>query len=655
MAAHPTHRSRPLIAVVTADAISDSTLADELHHRYGHHYDIASNTSPDAMLARLRQAASQHLDVVLVLSDHHDAGARFLARARSLHPRAKRIMLLNWNESRAEREVLVNRLANGDTDYFVDKPLASPDERFHRAITDLLDDWWRVHGRPFEGIRIIGGEHSPRTHEICDLLQRHDLPYRTHPADSPTGRALLDTAGIPPTSEPVVIVHGRDPMIDPANLEIAEALGARTRPGTGTYDLVVVGGGPAGLSAAVYAASEGLRVSLVEHAAIGGQAGTSSLIRNYLGFPRGISGSELAAHAADQALLFGTDMVYGGNVVGLHAHGDQRLIELGDHTTITAKTVVIATGVAYRTLDISSLAPFHGRGVYYGAATSEARSLRGEHAVVVGGGNSAGQAATHLSQFARAVTLVVRSHSLAASMSDYLIKTIGHTPNISVRYHSEIVGGGGDGRLEWLDITDRSTGEMDRLPTTALFVLIGAEPRTHWLPPEVTRDESGYILTGTHCEGGSCGVTSSTYRSTSARAPLMYETTLPGVFAIGDVRQGSVKRVASAAGEGAVCVRQVHDYLTHLDPSVHGDVAGGRCVEAQDHPHSGLLAGAVGADKAENLAGPHIEADAVDTAGGPSRLGVTPEILNHRLRHGSRRPGSEGVPAEVVVGGLKGS
>jgi thioredoxin reductase (NADPH) len=312
----------------------------------------------------------------------------------------------------------------------------------------------------------------------------------------------------------------------------------------------------------VYAGSEGLRVALVERTSMGGQAGTSSRIRNYLGFPRGVSGAELATRAFEQAILFGTEMVYGGDVVGIDSDGDVRVVDLADGTRLTTKTVVVATGVTYRTLDVPSVAALYGVGVYYGSAMSEARALTGELAVVVGGGNSAGQAAIHLAEFAGQVTILVRSGTLAASMSDYLVKSIEQTPNIDIRYHTEVVDGGGDGRLEWLDRRDRSTGAVERMPAVALFVLIGADPCTDWLPPSVARDAWGYIATGGHCN---CH-----FDTQGGRAPFMFETTMPGVFAVGDARQGAVKRVASAAGEGAVCVRLIHEYLTAHDPARAG-------------------------------------------------------------------------------------
>ena len=387
-------KQRPWILAVDHDAVTRGLLAEELDDRYGRHYEVVVAASSAEARTYLCDVAD--VDVALVLADRAGDGARLLTATRSLHPHAKRVLLIGWNEHRSAREEIIDVLTHGDADYYVAKPTAPPDERFHRAISEFLDDWWRIRGRPFEAVRVIGDDRSPRAHEICDLLHRHDFPYAFHDVHSDAGRAALDAAAVTPTTGPIVIVDGGAPLFDPTNLDVATALGARTRPGEGTYDVVVVGGGPAGLAAAVYAGSEGLRVALVERTSMGGQAGTSSMIRNYLGFPRGISGAELATRAFDQAVLFGTEMVYGGDVVALRAEEDRRLriVELADGTTLVSRTVVVATGVAYRALDVPSLDAFNGAGVYYGSALSEARALTGEHACVVGGGNSAGQAAS---------------------------------------------------------------------------------------------------------------------------------------------------------------------------------------------------------------------------------------------------------------------
>ena len=380
---------------------------------------------------------------------------------------------------------------------------------------------------------------------MCDLLQRHNMPFAFQRADSEAGAAILQAAGVDADTAPVVVLQDGRTLVDPSNIEVADALGARTRPGSGIYDVVVVGGGPAGLSAAVYAESEGLRTALIEPTAMGGQAGTSSMIRNYLGFPRGISGAELAARAFDQAILFGTEMVYGHAASGLRVDGDLRIVQLTDGTDVPARAVVIATGVSYRRLDVPSLAPFNGVGVYYGAASSEAAALTGQDVFVVGGGNSAGQAAVHLAKFAysghdpRAGRVTRPQHVRLPDHRDR--RDSQHRPDVRRRGRR----GAGDGRLETIDV-QRPSGAVDTLPAAALFILIGAEPFTQWLPPEVERDEWGFVMTGP---------------SDEAPSRLPFESTLSGVFAVGDVRRGSTKRVASAVGEGAVCVRLVHEYL----------------------------------------------------------------------------------------------
>ncbi|HEX4800711.1 MAG TPA: NAD(P)/FAD-dependent oxidoreductase, partial [Sphingomicrobium sp.] len=429
---------------------------------------------------------------------------------------------------------------------FVTKPAGHPDERFHRNVTELLDEWWRTHAAPTVGVRIIGRERSPRISEICDILQRHDFPYTFHPIGSDAAHRILDREDMAGERGVVVVLHDGRQLIDPTNLEIAQALGARTRPGSGVYDVVVVGGGPAGLSAAVYAESEGLRTALIEPTAMGGQAGTSSMIRNYLGFPRGISGAELAARAFDQAILFGTEMIYGNAATELRRQDGLLMVELSDGTTVPGRSVVIATGVSYRVLDVPRLQGLHGAGVFYGAAMSEAPGLAGQRTFVVGGGNSAGQAALHLARFATQVVILVRGDSLAASMSDYLITEIDATPNIEVRYRTEVVDVSGDTRLERLTLRDHATGRDETVDAAGLFILIGAKPFTDWLPAAIDRDRWGYITTGP---------------SDDDPRRLAYETTLPGVFAVGDVRRDSIKRVASAVGEGAVCVRLIHDYF----------------------------------------------------------------------------------------------
>jgi thioredoxin reductase (NADPH) len=340
-------------------------------------------------------------------------------------------------------------------------------------------------------------------------------------------------------------------LVDPANAEIARALGLQVRPDEGVYDVVIVGAGPAGLASAVYAASEGLRTALLEREAFGGQAGTSSRIRNYLGFPDGISGGELAQRAYEQAWVFGTHLVYGNPATSLAKDGDLLVIGLDDGSEARARAVVIATGVSYRRLQVPELEGLAGAGVFYGAGTIEAHAVAGQPVFVAGGGNSAGQAALHLSKYAQQVTLLVRSQTLAASMSDYLISQIEAAPNVDVRFRCEVAGGGGSGRLDQLLLRHRDSGETELVPAAGLFVLIGAEPFTTWLPDAISRDQWGFILTGSDTG----------HDWPLPRAPLLLETSTPGVFAVGDVRHGSMKRVASAVGDGATVIRLVHDYL----------------------------------------------------------------------------------------------
>jgi thioredoxin reductase (NADPH) len=537
--------TKPVILIVDPEVDASRTF-EELVSRYSRDYTIISAPDVAAATKRLRTLAETSKDVALILADRASDGAALLEEARTLHPHARRGLLLNWNESRSYREEIAVAFAHRQAECFVTKPSATPDERFHRSITELLDEWWRIRGPRTAAVRIVGAERTARVYEMCDLLQRHDMSFAFHPADSEVGAAILDIAGVSAGVAPVVALQDGRALVDPSNREIADALGARTRPGSGIYDVIVVGGGPAGLSAAVYAESEGLRTALIEPTAMGGQAGTSSMIRNYLGFPRGISGAELAARAFDQAILFGTEMIYGNAAAGLRVDGDLRIVQLADGTEVPGRTVVIATGVSYRTLDLPSLEPLNGVGLYYGAAISEAPALVGHEVFVVGGGNSAGQAAVHLAKFASRVTILVRSETLAQSMSDYLVTEIDGTDNIYVKYGVEVVGGAGGSRLESIDVCHRTSGAVETLPTAALFVLIGAEPCTYWLPSGVARDDWGFVMTGP---------------SPNNPSLLQFESSVPGVFAVGDVRRDSIKRVASAAGEGAVCVRLVHQYL----------------------------------------------------------------------------------------------
>jgi thioredoxin reductase (NADPH) len=520
--------------------------------RYSNDYLIVSTLESADALDTLRKPTDGLGDVALVLADRGSSGVEVLAAVRTLHPSARRALLLRCNEHRVYREEIAAGFAQRDVEGLVTRPSDQPDERFHRSVTELLEEWWRLRGSDTASVRIVGAGRSARVAEICDVLQRHDMPFTFHSSTSQAGATILHIAGVDTDAGPVIALLDGRTLVNPSNTELANALGARTRPGTGVYDVVVVGGGPAGLSAAVYAESEGLRTALIEPTAMGGQAGTSSMIRNYLGFPRGISGAELAARAFEQAILFGTEMIFSHAATGLRADEDLRVVELEDGTEVPGRSVVIATGVSYRTLDIPSFAEFNGVGIFYGSAIAQAASLTGQPVFVIGGGNSAGQAALHLARFASQVTILVRAESLAQSMSEYLVTEIDATANIDVRYRTEVVDASGEGRLETVGLSHRELETTETVPAAALFVLIGAEPFTDWLPAEISRDEWGYILTGPN---------------DGASIRLAYESTMPGVFAVGDVRRDSVKRVASATGEGAVCVRLLHEYLERQRPS----------------------------------------------------------------------------------------
>jgi thioredoxin reductase (NADPH) len=545
--------AKPVLVLVDDEDAGRHALARELESRYGAHYWIVSSPSPESALARLTGFRDEGVAVPLVLADHWMpgmTGTEFLARVKDIVPTARRGLLISWGDPSTSGPIL-EASALGQMEFYVPKPVWSPDEQFHRAITESLDEWWREQGGRFEAVTVIGEEPSVRTHEIRDILARNSVPFGFYRSDSAEGRQALARLGLDQPAGPVVALFNRIVLVDPGNAEVAEALGVDVRPARSAYDLIIVGAGPAGLAAAVYAASEGLATVLLELEAFGGQAGTSSRIRNYLGFPRGVSGADLAWRAYEQAWTFGTHFIYGNPATSLATGEDLHVVGLKDGSQVRSRAVIIATGVSYRRLGIAELESLAGAGVFYGASTIEAQAVAGKPVFVVGGGNSAGQAALHLAKYAEQVTLLVRSQSLAASMSDYLTREIENTANVHVRYRSEVAGGGGDGRLEHLLIRDRDSGRTESVPTAGLFILIGAEPFTDWLRGEVARDRWGFILTGPDAAP----------HWPLARALFPFETTTPGVFAVGDVRHGSVKRVASAVGEGSIAIRLVHDYL----------------------------------------------------------------------------------------------
>jgi thioredoxin reductase (NADPH) len=543
---------RPLLLVVDENEDALARTERELVRRYGGDYEVRAERSAAGAMSALQEMCDSGGAVALVLSDQwltDMTGAELLARVKALHPSARRGLLVEWGAwaDPATSEAIFEAMALGRIDYYVLKPERSPDELFHRTVAEFLFEWARAESSVQGEIELVAEPHSRRTHELRNLLGRNGVPHVFHPPDSSEGRALLAEAGRDDASVPVARVRSGRLLVNPSNVELAAAFGVSTELGDDCdFDVVVIGAGPAGLAAAVYASSEGMRALVVERESIGGQAGSSSLIRNYLGFSRGVSGAELAQRAYQQAWVFGTSFLLMREVTELVPGEARHLLRISGGGEVTAKAVVLATGVSYRRLDSPALARLEGVGVFYGASAAEAKALAGRRVFIVGGGNSAGQAAMHLGRYAESVTLVVRGPSLAESMSSYLRDEIDAADNIAVVLGMEAVDGAGKGLLETLTLRDRESGRTSIVEADALFVLIGARPGTEWLPTEIERDRWGYVLTGHELGAGGAG-----------REPAMHETSLAGVFAVGDVRHGSVKRVASAVGEGSIVVQQV--------------------------------------------------------------------------------------------------
>jgi thioredoxin reductase (NADPH) len=551
--------SRPVLVAVHEQAPEREALRREFS-RYAADYDIVCEDSATSAVRRLEVLRSTAGGPVLVVFAAETmtsmGGLDFLERARELHPRAQRVLLLPRANRSASKPIL-RAISLGRLDRYAIEPSRCPDERFHSLVTDLLRRWQEQQrdGQP-PVVTVIGQRWAPRSHEFRDLLQRSGLPFAFHTPDSVEGRALLEQVQRPAGPFPVFVRFDGAVFTNPTNEEAAAALGARHSDEAGVFDLVVVGAGPAGLSAAVYGASEGLRTIVVDRETIGGQAGTSSLIRNYLGFPLGIGGAELCNRALDQAWSFGAETSVLRQCTGLHRRSDTYTLTFDSGTDITARAVVLATGATYQRLGIPRLESLVGAGVFYGGGVTEARAMEGQQVYVVGAGNSAGQAAVHLAEHAARVTMLVRGDGLAATMSDYLVRTIEVLDNIDVQVRTSVVDGDGAARLEELVLLDSDSGQTRRVPAAALFVLIGARPRTDWLPETIQRDEHGFVLTGSDVRPAGTAV--------PAPPPRLLESSMPGVFAAGDVRHGSVKRVASAVGEGGISIRSVHQHLADL-------------------------------------------------------------------------------------------
>jgi len=559
----------PVLFIVDADQKARVATETALLRRFAPDYQVLTADSPEAGLEALGQLAHRGEEVALVAADLHLPGmdgVEFLERARTLHRRAIRALLVAMDRRGtripfSELETLQSATALGRIDLWVVKGWLAPEELLYPHFQEALTTWTRANRPRHEVVRVVGERWSSRSHQLRDVLARNTVPFGFYAADSDKGRRLLRDHDVDVERLPAVILHDGSVLHDLTLVDVADALGVHTRPSTEIYDLAILGAGPAGLAAAVYGASEGLSTLVLEPEAIGGQAGTSSMIRNYLGFPRGVSGGELAFRAWEQALLFGAQFVFRQRATGLTMRGNERAIALPDGSEATARAVIITAGVTYRRLEIPALERLTGAGVFYGAAGVEAPAMAGEEVYVVGGANSAGQAALHLAKFAARVTLLVRGESLATGMSDYLVRQIHATPDVAVRLGTRVVDGRGEDRLETLTLEDVGTGQREEVAATAVFVLIGAVPRTEWLRDVVRRDDREYILTGRDVpqEGWLL-----------ERPPLPFETSMPGVFAAGDVRYGSVKRVAGAVGEGSVAVGSVHQYLSETVAGVVG-------------------------------------------------------------------------------------
>ena len=551
---------KPVILAVDDEPTVLSAVSRDLRREYGERYRVMRADSGVAALEAVQQLKLRNVPVALFLVDQRMpimSGVEFLERAIGIFPDAKRVLLTAY----ADTEAAISAINEVALNHYLMKPWDPPEEHLYPVLTDLLDDWQASFAPPFEGIRIIGHQLSPQSHQIKDFLSRNLVPYQWMDVEiDEEASDLLEVSDSDDSRLPLVLFPDGPPLTQPTNAQLAERIGLRMRPGLPFYDLVIVGAGPAGLGAAVYGASEGLSTLLVEGEAPGGQAGTSSRIENYLGFPSGLSGGDLSRRAVAQASRFGAEILTPLEATGIRAQDPYRFVTLSGGSEISCHALLIATGVSYRRLDVPGVGRLTGAGVYYGAAITEAMACRGKDVFVVGAGNSAGQAAMYLSRYAKSVTIVLRGKSLAKSMSRYLVSQIESHDKIMVLTHSSVAELKGDTRLEEITIADSTTGDTQTVPAFALFIFIGARPHTGWVADLVERDPQGFILTGRSLVRGG--------RRPKAwhlnRDPFFLETSVPGIFAAGDVRHRSVKRVASAVGEGSMAVQFVHQYLSRV-------------------------------------------------------------------------------------------
>jgi thioredoxin reductase (NADPH) len=549
---------KPILLTVDDDPGVSRAVARDLRRQYGEEYRVVRTESGPQALATLRELKLRGDLVAVLLADHRMpemSGLEFLEEAMDLFPHARRALLTAY----ADTDAAIQAINVVDLDHYLLKPWDPPEEKLYPIVDSLIEMWQDSDEQQPTHTQVVGHRWSARSFEVRDFLARNSVPYRWLTSEEPEGQRLLSAAGVDVTSIPLIVTADSDYLVDPTIGDLAAKVGLSTTPSTDFYDVVIVGGGPAGLGAAVYAASEGLRTVLVERQATGGQAGQSSRIENYLGFPDGVTGSQLTDRARRQAHKFGAEVLTTRDVVGLDVLPSSRAVRFADGGQVVAHAVLLATGIAYRRLDVPGAEGLTGRGLFYGSAVTEASACAGDDIFIVGGANSAGQAAVFLARHARRVTVLVRADSLEKSMSHYLIRQIDEIPNIEVRVTTEVVALNGEDHLETITICNSRTGKQETAPASYVFVFIGAAPRTEWLQGVIERDARGFVLTGPDLR-------SERHRPRGWRLdrdPYFLEASTPGVFAAGDVRANSVKRVASAVGEGAMAIQLIHGYLEH--------------------------------------------------------------------------------------------
>jgi thioredoxin reductase (NADPH) len=555
--------AKPILLTVDDDADVLRAIERDLRSHYGAAYRVLASDAPEQALDLLKQLKVRNDSVSLLLADQRMPkmdGVQFLQEAMAVYPQAKRALLTAY----ADTSAAISAINEASINYFFLKPWDPPEEHLYPQLDDLLDDWQASYHPAFEGIRVLGTRWSPRSYELRDFLARNHVPYQWMDvelaANDPETKRLLDALGPEGANLPVVLFPDGSKLLESTPGEVAQKVGLRTRAQTSFYDLAIIGGGPAGLAAAVYGASEGLHTMMIEREAPGGQAGMSSRIENYLGFPNGLSGADLARRAVVQAQRFGVEVLAPQEAVSVRTEGSYRIVKMADNCEISCHALMIATGVQWRRLEAPGIERLQGAGVYYGGGATEALSCKGETVYVIGGANSAGQAAMNFARYAEKVVILVRGDGLRSTMSQYLIDQIEKTPNIQVWKHASVGEVHGDTHLEEVSVLCSDTNTVERVPAGSMFIFIGALPRTDWLAGVVERDDRGFILTGPDLiyDG------KRPRGWTLDRDPYLLETNVPGVFAVGDVRHGSVKRVASGVGEGSVAVQFIHQYLSKV-------------------------------------------------------------------------------------------